>query len=216
MDIASITAGLSGQTETVSNGIAQDFDTFLTLLTTQLQNQDPLEPTDSNEFTRQLVSFAGVEQQIQANENLQDLSTLTAFNQNAAAVNYLGKTVTIAGDTITNDGSTPLGFEYDLPVTADKVTVQILNADGDVVFEQDGETNFGIHRIDLSSFDGETPVPAGQYSVRVDARDADNKAIQTNSFVRARVDEVETSGLTPLLTIGGQRIPLHQIAAVAA
>lgn len=76
MDIGSITAGLSGQTETVSNGIAQDFDTFLTLLTTQLQNQDPLEPTDSNEFTRQLVSFAGVEQQIQANENLQDLSTL--------------------------------------------------------------------------------------------------------------------------------------------
>ncbi|GEQ98185.1 hypothetical protein JCM17844_18220 [Iodidimonas gelatinilytica] len=85
-----------------------------------------------------------------------------------------------------------------------------------MVFEQDGETNFGIHRIDLSSFDGETPIPAGQYSVRVDARDADNKAIQTNSFVRARVDEVETSGLTPLLTIGGQRIPLHQIAAVAA
>ncbi|WP_281301729.1 MULTISPECIES: flagellar hook capping FlgD N-terminal domain-containing protein [unclassified Iodidimonas] len=215
MDIGSITAGLSGQAQRATTGLVQDFNTFLTLLTTQLQNQDPLEPTDSNEFTRQLVSFAGVEQQIQSNQNLEDLATLTAFSQNAAAVNYLGKTVTIAGDTINHDGQSELSFEYLLPVTADSADVKILDAQGNVVFEQPGQTNFGVHRLSIDSFDGgNNPVPPGQYTLRIDARNAENKPIDTPLFVRAPVKEVETSGLTPLLTIGGQKVPLHEVSAV--
>src|SRR5580692_10550111 len=72
-----------------------NFDTFLQLLTTQLQNQDPLNPMDSNQFTQQLVEFSQVEQQINTNTNLQSLISLTGANAGAGAVSYLGKDVTI-------------------------------------------------------------------------------------------------------------------------
>jgi flagellar basal-body rod modification protein FlgD len=77
--------------------LADDFDTFLQLLTTQLRNQDPLEPMDTNQFTQQLVQFSGVEQQIQTNSYLENLITSTEAQSVNAAVNYLGSTVTVAG-----------------------------------------------------------------------------------------------------------------------
>ena len=70
-----------------------DFDDFLTLLTTQLQNQDPLEPTDTTEFTNQLVLFAGVEQDISQNDNLEQLIGLESANQAVGALNYIGNEV---------------------------------------------------------------------------------------------------------------------------
>ena len=79
--------------------LASNFDTFLTLLTTQLQHQDPLSPMDSTEFTQQLVQFSSVEQQISANKNLESLIALTKSRSSADAVSYLGKSLT------TTDGS---------------------------------------------------------------------------------------------------------------
>jgi flagellar hook assembly protein FlgD len=79
--------------------LASNFDTFLTLLTTQLKNQDPLSPMDSSQFTQQLVQFSQVEQSINANQNLEKLITLTQARAGSDAVNYLGKTVTITDGT---------------------------------------------------------------------------------------------------------------------
>ena len=58
---------------TATSGIADNFQTFLTLLTTQLQHQNPLDPLDTNQFTAQLVQFAGVEQQLKSNDQLKSL-----------------------------------------------------------------------------------------------------------------------------------------------
>ena len=75
--------------------MSSNFDTFLTLLTTQLQNQDPLSPMDSNQFTQQLVQFSQVEQQINSNKNLESLISLTKNQTSVDAVSYLGKTLTL-------------------------------------------------------------------------------------------------------------------------
>src|ERR1700686_3335504 len=78
-----------------SQQLAGNFDTFLKLLTTQLQNQDPLSPMDSNQFTQELVQFSQVEQQINTNTSLASLIALTKTQSSANAVSYLGKTITI-------------------------------------------------------------------------------------------------------------------------
>ena len=73
------------------------YNTFLTLLTTQLQNQDPLDPLDTNQFTQQLVDFASVEQQVNMNSNLQTLISLQQTNEATSAMQYLGSNVTVSG-----------------------------------------------------------------------------------------------------------------------
>src|ERR1700750_1997546 len=77
--------------------IAGNFDTFLSLLTTQLQNQNPLDPLDTNQFTQQLVQFSSVEQELKTNDFLSSLVQATLNSQNNAAVSYIGKTVTSTG-----------------------------------------------------------------------------------------------------------------------
>ena len=85
-------AGLAG-----SQQLAGNFDTFLQLLTTQLQNQDPLDPLDTNQFTQQLVEFASVEQQVDMNTNLQTLISLQQTTEATSAMQFLGANVTVSG-----------------------------------------------------------------------------------------------------------------------
>ena len=95
VDAVSTLSNIQSQNATSSATLAENFETFLTLLTAQLQNQDPLEPVDSTEFTNQLVQFAGVEQQIQTNQNIADLISITASSTAAGLSNYLGKSIEI-------------------------------------------------------------------------------------------------------------------------
>src|SRR5476649_2407617 len=97
MTVAPVAAAATAAASTAQKTLAGNFNTFLTLLTTQLQNQDPLSPMDSNQFTQQLVQFSQVEQQINTNDNLKSLITQGTNQTGAYAVSYLGKAVTIAG-----------------------------------------------------------------------------------------------------------------------
>src|SRR6267142_4445505 len=98
MDVNSATAAAAAPTPSgavsAQKSLSTNFNTFLTLLTTQLKNQDPLAPMDSNQFTQQLVQFSQVEQQINANKNLESLISLTKNQASVNAVSYLGKTLT--------------------------------------------------------------------------------------------------------------------------
>src|SRR5258706_12030021 len=97
----------SSQTK-INNQIAGNFNTFLQLLTTQLQNQNPLSPLDTNQFTQQLVQFAGVEQQLKTNEELTSLVTLQQTAQSTQALGFVGKTAVVDGSTaaLTNASAT--------------------------------------------------------------------------------------------------------------
>src|SRR6266566_4398227 len=81
------------------NTLAGNFQTFLTLLTTQLKNQNPLDPLDTNQFTAQLVQFAQVEQQLKSNTQLGTLVSLQQTAQNTAALEFVGQKVDVAGTT---------------------------------------------------------------------------------------------------------------------
>src|ERR1700680_868208 len=91
---ATSSAASAGST-TGAAGIAGNFNTFLSLLTTQLKNQNPLSPLDTNQFTQQLVEFASVEQQVNMNTNLQTLISMQQTSASLQALQLVGANVTI-------------------------------------------------------------------------------------------------------------------------
>jgi flagellar basal-body rod modification protein FlgD len=114
--------------------IQQNFATFLQLLTTQLQNQNPLDPLDTNQFTQQLVQFAQVEQQMNMNASLTSLISLQRATQTTAALGFLGSTVVVDGDTTQlTGGAATWSYSVDKPSTA---TINISNAAGQVVYTE--------------------------------------------------------------------------------
>src|ERR1700744_3231041 len=125
------TSSSSNSTSNVAGAqqLAGNFNTFLTLLTTQLQNQDPLSPLDTNQFTQQLVEFSSVEQQINMNSNLQTLISLQQTSAATQAMQFLGSNVTInsSAGTLSNatGQSATWGINSPSPATG---TITITNA----------------------------------------------------------------------------------------
>ena len=116
---------------TATTGIADNFQTFLTLLTTQLQNQNPLDPLDTNQFTQQLVQFAGVEQQLKSNDQLKSLIDIEKSAQATQALVYVGNTVAVDGSTAQFDKSATWNFKSDKDTTA---TITITNSTGQTAY----------------------------------------------------------------------------------
>src|SRR6478609_511741 len=101
-----------------TTGIADNFQTFLTLLTTQLQHQNPLDPLDTNQFTQQLVQFAGIEQQLKSNEQLKSLVEIEKSAQATQALVYVGSNVAVDGSKAQFDKSATWNFKSDKDTTA--------------------------------------------------------------------------------------------------
>src|SRR5690349_4573825 len=125
------------------NQLTNNFSTFLTLLTTQLKNQDPTSPMDSNQFTQQLVQFSQVEQQINTNSNLSTLISQGQTQIGAYATSYLGKGVSITnGNASLSGGKATWNYSLDAAATANKLTVT--DANGKIVYTADGEKAAGL------------------------------------------------------------------------
>ena len=93
------TTSTTSSSSTARTSLATNFQTFLTLLTTQLQNQDPTSPMDSNQFTQQLVMYSQVEQQLSTNDKLDSLIALGSSQSTNLAMSYLGKNVVLSDGT---------------------------------------------------------------------------------------------------------------------
>src|ERR1700726_4094211 len=93
-----------------SQQLAGNFNSFLTLLTTQLQNQDPLSPLDTNQFTQQLVEFASVQQQVDMNTNMQTLISLQQTSEASSAMQLIGANVTLNGTSSPLTSTSPASW----------------------------------------------------------------------------------------------------------
>lgn len=196
------------------NKLANDFDTFLTLLTTQLQNQDPLQPMDSKEFTSQLVQFTSVEQSIQSNKHLEKLISLTGNNASSTAFNYIGREVKTASSS-TNLANGIANWTYELDPKAAGSSITVMNSRGNAVFTVDGASTGGLHNF---SWDGKdkngNSLPDGVYSLSVSAVSTDKKPVTAKVFTTGIVTNVEISGDEPALFIGGVKVPLKDVMSV--
>ncbi len=181
--------------------LADNFDTFLKILTAQIQNQDPLEPMDSNQFTEQLVQFSGVEQQIRVNTQLESLIKATNSNAGASLSGYLGQEAEIDSAGAQYTGET-VNWRYTLPSDAAKVTVTVTDASGKVLYSQAGETTVGTHDFDwdgqLSS--GETAKDGEPYWINVVAEDANGAKMTPVHTLVTTITGVDLTYGEPALT----------------
>ncbi|MBA2397168.1 MAG: flagellar biosynthesis protein FlgD [Bradyrhizobium sp.] len=197
---------------TTSTGLADNFQTFLTLLTTQLQNQNPLDPLDTNQFTQQLVQFAGVEQQLKSNEQLKSLIEIEKSAQATQALVYVGNTVAVDGSKAQFDKSATWNFQSEKDTSA---TITITNSTGQTAytgsytlkqggssFVWDGKGNDGVQW------------PAGTYTLTATGKDTSGNSVAISTEVQGVVDSVDLTASPPLLSIGGQSYTTDKIKRV--
>lgn len=194
--------------------INQTFDDFLTLLTTQLKNQDPISPMDSSEFTNQLVSFSQVEQQIGTNSRLDQLLEAQSGGQFGQALDFLGREIEVVGDQF-NFAGEPVTFGYGTPQDANVVAVQVVDSAGRTVWQQEGDTAFGRHEVewDGTSLDG-SEAPEGQYSIRVTARNAEGEDLEVATFTTGTVTGAESAEGQTTLLLGDVPVAVADVLAV--
>ncbi len=200
--------------------IAENFDTFLALLTTQLKNQNPLEPLDTNQFTQQMVQFTSVEQQLKTNEFLEALllssknvegGKYAAANQ---AIGMIGKTITAQSSvSILENGQA--NWTYTLGRDAPISEITIRNEDGAIVFSKQlslskGEGSFTWDGKDASGLQ----YPDGKYFMTINAKDANEKSVSALIQIQGIVDSVDLTGDMPILMVNGSPIKLDSVLSV--
>ena len=211
--VAPITANDAAvKTENTRTSLVSNFETFLTLLTAQLKNQDPLSPMDSNQFTEQLTQMTGVEQQLLTNDLL---TSLLAAQQGAGlngATNYIGKDATAAWSvTKLEDGAAT--WSYELGTSASEVKLEVLDSTGKVVWTGPApDRTSGTHDF---VWDGKTTAGAqlpdgGIYSLKVTAKNG-TATVDSQVLTRGRVTGVEMYDGVPYLTIGNSIVPVSSV-----
>ncbi|MHC2104929.1 MULTISPECIES: flagellar hook capping FlgD N-terminal domain-containing protein [unclassified Methylobacterium] len=220
-----MTSGISNVTNTSStasssgasgNGseIASNFTQFLTLLTTQLKNQNPLDPMDTNQFTQQLVQFAGVEQQLKSNDRLDSILTASKSASSASATSYIGKSITADGSSsqLSNGAAS---WTLTPARAASKAVVTILDSKNNVVASQSTSLTAGSQTY---GWNGKTSAgltaPDGTYTIKVSASDATGANVAVDTQLNGTVDSVDLSGAAPVLMIGSQKVPLSSVQSI--
>ncbi|HEY3696968.1 flagellar hook assembly protein FlgD [Phenylobacterium sp.] len=195
--------------------LADNFDTFLTLLTTQLKNQDPLAPMDANQFTQQIVQMTGVEQQLLSNDLLQKLVSNTGSGVQTA-VGLIGKDVSAATtDTALKNGKAD--WIYNLDSDAANVNIEVLDSKGRIVHAEAvtnakaGDAAYSWNGKDASG----QKLPDGTYTLRIAATDASGQAIGGSVFVEGLVTAVEQVDGKTMLTINGGKVPWETINTIS-
>jgi flagellar basal-body rod modification protein FlgD len=197
---------------TATTGIADNFQTFLTLLTTQLQNQNPLDPLDTNQFTQQLVQFAGVEQQLKSNEQLKSLIAIEKSAQATQALIYVGNTVAVDGSTQQFNESATWNLKAAKAATAE---VTITNSTGQTVYSGNYTLSAGNASFvwDGKGNDG-VQWPAGAYKLTATGKDSSGQDVAIATEIQGVVDSVDLTASPALLSIGGQNYTTDQIRRV--
>ena len=207
----------TGTDATGANGLSSNYQDFLKLLTTQLQNQDPTAPADTNQLTQQIATLSSVEQQIDMNKNLQQLISLYNSSQSQNAVSYIGKQIETDGDQGVLSGS-QAAFVYYLPEGTASAQVSIKDASGTVVFTGAGTALAGRNQAlwnGLNDSTGKT-MPDGDYTFSVIAKDSSGKVLdgvttKTSGIVKS-VDTDSTG--TSTLSLGDISVPIAKVLSV--
>ncbi|HUK60737.1 MAG TPA: flagellar hook capping FlgD N-terminal domain-containing protein [Stellaceae bacterium] len=203
-------------TSTGSNvlNFTSNFNTFLTLLTTQLQNQDPLSPMDTNTFTQQLVEFSQVEQQINTNNNLQSLISLQTAGETIASTPLVGDQIQYNSATAPlQDGSAT--YSYTLPTASTQTALVVTDANGNQVYTTTGSTSAGTSSF---TWNGENnagqQMPDGAYTLQVIATGANNSAIQATVNSIGTISSVSVNNGAATFDVDGISVPMSELVTV--
>ncbi len=205
---------LSAQPKTVGNSELGE-DAFLKLLVTQMQQQDPLDPQDNEEFVAQLAQFSSLEQLTNANSALQSLYLAMSSMNNASMTQLLGKQVRAYGDEFHygGDGSVELHYEAAADCNA---TLTITDENGVVVHTQElGSINSGDGSYTWSGETIEGSAGEGNYTFSISANDENGDKIEVTTLVEGEIDGMSFESGTPEPSMSGVPVGLGDIVYVS-
>lgn len=211
-------SGLSSSTATSVASLSENYELFLSVLTAQLQNQNPLDPTDTDEMTSQLVNYAQVEQQILSNSYLENLVLATNNESASVALSLVGMEVTYNAEDLSWSSGDTLSWSYDVPADVAGVTIQVLDEDGNVVYAEAASSDEGSYTFDWSGTktSGAT-VSEGTYSLNIVATDADGESVTVTPNTTSVVKQVDWSdGSAQLIMTNGATVSLSNIVSATA
>ena len=215
MDITALSASSAQQPQAFSQ-LTENFDTFLTLLTTQLRNQDPLSPLDTEKFTEQLVQFASVEQSIQTNQHLEALLALQTASSNETALSMVDRTASV-NSNIAALGDDGANWRYELSEDAAEIAINVLDQSGAVVATLAGPASAGIHDLKwLGDTNTGGRALEGAYQLQVTATGADGSPLEATVLARGRVDAVAFENGVPAIEIAGQTYAIDLVSRIDA
>ena len=194
-------------TSRAASQLAGNFDTFLTLLTTQLRNQDPLNPLDTEKFTEQLVQFSGVEQSIETNQNLETLIAMQAAGRREAAIGFLDRTVASESDiALAGDAA----WTVSLPEGISSASYYVVDEAGEKVGEIAGPTSAGVHVVNWA---GDIRNDA-RIRLIVDARDRTSAPLDATIYAHQRVEGIDFNETGAVLRTAIASIPVSDVRRV--
>jgi flagellar basal-body rod modification protein FlgD len=214
MNVGGASASPPGVSSLSRSTIADNFDTFLSILTTQLRNQNPLDPLDTNQFTQQLVQFTGVEQQLKTNDFLEALLLNTQTSFRADAVSYIGKQVSASGETAElKEGGAFWTYTAESNVANASVTIR--NAAGSVVYTETGSLNAGAGSFLWNGMGSDgSKQPDGIYTIEIKGTNLAGNTVKVSTNSVGVVTAVDFSGPEPMLTVGRNKIALKDVTDV--
>lgn len=200
------------QTGAADAMINSDFETFLRMLTTQLQNQDPLNPLESTDFAVQLATFSGVEQQVRSNQLLESLAGQMGLMGMAELAGWVGMEALSTAPA--HFSGTPLTLLPEPPTTADLAVLVVHDAYGREVGREplargNGPVLWG--GVGAAGY----PLPEGKYSFSLESYAQGDLLSQMDVPHYARIDEARREGGdTVLILEGGIRLPSSEVSAL--
>jgi flagellar basal-body rod modification protein FlgD len=213
-DVTSATQSKSASAA-ASSAANLNFDTFIKLLTTQLQHQDPLNPMDGTAFTEQIATFSALEQQIATNSHLEKLVQADSFGAQSLAVSYIGKEALVPGSqTQLENGEMP--FTYTMDKRAVYSEIKIVDSFGSIVKTLEGELTEGTHEVvwDGTNEDGD-PLADGTYTIFIEAAGADGNIVPVEIFSFAKIYAMEAEGENiNLVTEDGKTVNFNSVLQV--
>lgn len=194
--------------------LTSDFTTFLKMLTTQMQNQDPLNPIDSTDYATQLATFSGVEQQVRTNTLLSELGQQFGLLGMAQLAGWVGQDARSAGP-VWMDGK-PVVLNFDPPKGATRSMLVVRDTDGDVVSREEVSPVAGNYQWLGGDIAG-NPLPPGQYRLTLESWNGDRQLATTPVQSYARITEARNGpdGVT-LLLAGGISVKATEVTALRA
>jgi flagellar basal-body rod modification protein FlgD len=191
-------------------------DDFLKLLITQLQNQDPLQPMDNQQFAAQLAQFNSLGQLIDINSKLSGLQSGQGSMNQYNAASLIGKEISAAGNQISLSAAGSPSINYQLSANAARVVVSIVNASGELVRQIDaGARGAGDQTVVWDGKDSAgNKLAAGEYGFAINAADSNGRTVAASGNIQGVVTGVKLDGAAPVLEVGPLQVPLSAVTAV--
>ncbi|MDZ4276669.1 flagellar hook capping FlgD N-terminal domain-containing protein [Cypionkella sp.] len=214
METSAISTGQNAASRASSKAaVSADFDTFLKMMTTQMKNQDPMNPIDSADYAVQLATFSGVEQQTRTNQLLEGLTSQFGVLGMAQLAAWVGQEARSAAPVYLGDE--PISISYQPATQADRAVLVVKNAQGQMVSREDVSLEGGEYQW-LGADAAGNPLPNGIYSLSLENYNGEQQlgdAVPVESY--ARILEARGGGNGPTLVLaGGVEVNATEITAL--